>query len=340
MPALVESIQVGKREELLNVMTIADAAEKPFTAMVPKGTKPANMEFSWLVDKYDDVDLTGVADGTDTTSFENAGEYRARLYSFAMEKKRDVMVGNQAEDVSTVAAVTSEYAYGLEKKTEELSRDLEAQLCSTLDHVRGTSDKNPYRLRGLFSWISSTAQTGTYPVDSGYLTPSAAIYSGALTSFDEQTHFQPMLAAQFNQGRKANADYVLLCGSDVKAYVSNNFTRYKGSDTNTYAAIRIFGQNPYDNPEGGKITSNITIYEGDFGIVKLVPSTFLGRDVSATAGQKYAALLDMTMWQLRFHTRPKVTPLPNQGGGPRATIRTILGLACLNPKVAGKIIGS
>ena len=57
MPALVEQNQTGKREDLLNLMTVADAAEKPFMAMVPKGKKPTNMEYSYLVDKYDDVSL-------------------------------------------------------------------------------------------------------------------------------------------------------------------------------------------------------------------------------------------------------------------------------------------
>ena len=322
-------------------MTVADAAEKPFMAMVPKGKKPTAMEFSYLVDKYDDVDLTGVADGTDSTAFEDPAKYRARLYTFCQEKKRDVMVGNQAEEVSDVAAVTSEFAAGIEKKSEELTRDMEAQFCSTLNHQRGTSSQAPNRLRGLFSWISNSAQSGEFPVDSNYLTPTAAIYSGALASFNEITHFKPMLRAQFDQGRKANAAYVMLCGSQVKQYFTDNFTNYKGSDTNTWASIRVFNQSPYEEDSlGGKIQSNITVYDGDFGLVKLVPSTFLARDVSSTAGQLYGALLDMTMWQARFHTMPKVKNLPDGGGGPRATIRTIFSLACLNPKVAGKIVGS
>lgn len=341
MPALVEQNQVGKREDLLNLMTVADAAEKPFMAMVPKGKKPTNMEYSYLVDKFDDLDLAGVADGQDSTNFEDPAEFRKRLYTFCMEKKRDVAVGNQAEDVSDVAAVTSEFSKGLEKKTEELSRDMEGQLCSTLNHARGTSSISPNRLRGLFSWISATAQSGEFPVDSDYLTPSGAIYSGALASFNEITHFKPMLRAQFDQGRKASADYVLLCGSQVKQYFTDNFTNYKGSDTNTWAATRIFSQSPYEEDSmGGKIQSNITVYDGDFGLVKLVPSVFLARDVSATAGQLYGALLDMNMWQARFHTMPKVKVLADGGGGPRATIRTVFSLACLNPKVAGKIVGS
>ena len=341
MPALVENNQVGKREDLLNLMTVADAAAQPFLAMCPKGSKPTNMEFSYLVDKYAALSLKGVSDGTDSTDFEDPGAQRARLYTFCQELKRDVMVGNQAEEVSDVAAITSEFSHGLQKKTEELSRDIEGTLCGTQNHQRVASSKAPYLLRGLFSWISNTAQSGEYPVDSNYLTPAGAIYSGALTSFDEQTHFQVMLRTQFDQGRRANADYTLLCGSQVKTYITNNFTKYKGSDTNTYAAVRIYGQNPYDGmTEGGKLFANITLYEGDFGIVKMVPSVFLGRDVDATSGQKYAALLDMTMWQLRFHTKPKVKSLPDLGGGPRATIRSILSLACLNPLVAGKIIGS
>ena len=65
-----------------------------------------------------------------------------------------------------------------------------------------------------------------------------------------------------------------------------------------------------------------------------------GRGMSASAGQLYGALLDMNMWQARFHTMPKVKVLADGGGGPRATIRTVFSLACLNPKVAGKIVGS
>lgn len=334
MAGTVEKNQVGKREDLLDLIAVADAADKPFFAMVKKGKKIGNMLLQWQADKFDDPKMGGVADGVDADNDEDAAKDRKLIQVYAQQFRRIARVGNIAEEVSDVAGVASEMAQALDKKREEIGRDIEVTLCSDQDTQVETDETHPYLLRGLGSWLQNAAQ-GVLPVDALYRTPTTSVDATAMASLDEDGEVRPLLKSIYQQHGQGE-ELTLLCGTDLKEAFTN-MTRFQGSSTNTWATIRTYNGGDMD---AGKITNNITLYEGDFNKVKLVPSLFLARNTTTGATQaatnRRGYVLPMGQATLRPHTFPKIEQLPYQGGGKRAQIRAILALQYGNPLRGGK----
>jgi hypothetical protein len=329
MSQLVEINQEGRREDLADFISTADVKERPLLAMIPKGKELTNMLMEWQADKYDTPNLDGIADGVDVGEFENAAKDRSRIKNYCQKVRRTAMVGDIAENVSNVAGAKSgEMARSVMKKTEELSRDIEAILGSDNDAQEEVSKMVPYKTRGLGSWIKASAGS-VLAVPAAYLTPSASINSTAMASLEETAHFRPVLKSVFEQRGKSQ-NLTLVCGTALKEAITN-FTQFRGGSTNTYGTIRTYN----DKLDGKKITNSITAYEGDFNTVVIVPSLLLAQGTS-NAPTRRGYLLDFEFLQLRWNRMPRVKPLPDQGGGPRALVDAIFGLCYKNPLIGGK----
>lgn len=317
----------------MDLIALADASDRPFMAMVRKGPKMGNMELKWQADKFDDVRMGGVGDGVPASNSENAAKDRRILNVFGQQFRRVAEVGNLAEDVSDIAGLKSEMARALDKKREELSRDMEATLCSDQDTQEETGPEAPYLTRGLGEWIKATAQAAE-PVDELYRTPAASITTTAIASTTEDGVVRPLLKSIYQEHGKSE-ELTLLCGTDLKEAFTA-MTKFQGSSTNTYQTVRSFNS----NLDAGKITNNVTLYEGDFNKVKLVTSLFLGRSTTtgaiqaATHRRGYVMAMDQVM--IRPHTFPVIEKLPYLGGSHRNQIRAVLALQVNNPKRFGK----
>jgi hypothetical protein len=334
MAQLVEINQVGKREMLADFISLVDAKEKPLLAMIPKSKELTNMLMQWQADNYDEPSMEGIADGVDVENFENAAENRALLKNYCQKVRRTAMVGDIAENVSNVAGASSgEMARALSKKTEELSRDIEAILCSDGDAQEEASSALPYKTRGLGSWISNTPQT-VLPVPTAYLTPAASLNATAIASVTEDGEFRPVLKSMYQQ-RGKRQDFTLLSGTDFRERITN-FTRTSSGSTNTQVAVRAYNQ----DMNGKKIVNVVNVYEGDFNTVNIIPSLLLARNTSTGAVQaatnRRAYVLDLSMLELRWNRMPRVKQLEDQGGGPRALVDAIFGLCYKNPLIGGK----
>src|SRR3990167_5691574 len=100
MPELTDRNQVGKREDLSDVIAVVDARAMPFTTMCPKGSEPANSLFDWQVDKFADPSFAGVTETKDVTEFENAAKDRRKLSGRIQIFERKPKVGRVAENVN------------------------------------------------------------------------------------------------------------------------------------------------------------------------------------------------------------------------------------------------
>jgi hypothetical protein len=326
MPGTVEISQVGKREDLADWISIADRKDCPLLGMIPMGKKPTNMLMSWQADDYESPSTGGVADGEDATQFENAARKRAILQNYCQQWRRTAKVGNIAEDVSNVAgAKAGEMARSLEKKDEEIKRDIEATLGSDNEAQLEESSEKPYKTRGIGKWLQATAQS-VLPVNSTYLTPSASIDTTAMASLTEAL-FKGVLTSIYTEYGKA-MDLDLVCGTALKTTVTG-FTQTSSGSTNTQTST--FNQDLASHT----IISNVKFYEGDFNNVRLHTSLLLANGTS-NAPTRRGYVLSPEFIELRWNTKPIVEKLPNLGGGPRAQIRAIAGLVYKNPKVGGK----
>lgn len=317
--------QVGKREDLSDIIAVADSKSTPLTSRINKGKKPTNMLFSFQADAYDTAKAGGVTDGKDvaTADYENKAANRKQIDARCEVFRRTPMVGFIAEEVSNVAGAPSEFARAKAKCAIEIKRDMETELLSTQDSS-ADNGTNGSKTRGLGAWIQNTAQTDL-PVDSSFRTPVASIYSGTMANFDELA-LRGLLQSRFQQVGVTDS-LLMVCGVEVRNAI-NDFARYVPNKTGSTVVVRGF-----DQGKSTTISTAIDIYEGDYGSVELVTSLF----VPTT---KTAYVLDLGFAELRTHTAPNYKPLPDQGGGPRGLIQAIVGLAVTNPLAHCKVSAS
>jgi len=334
MAAVIEINQVGKREDLRDFISIVDMKDKPLLAMLTKLPDQKNMLVSWQADAYATPQSLGVADGTDVDSFENAAKDRALLQNYGQKFRRTAMVGDLAENVSNVAGASAgELARSLDKKLEEISRDIELMLGSDQDAQLETSSATPYKSRGLGSWVKATAQT-VLPVPAAFLTPAASIDTGHAGAPTE-TQFRAVLSSIFTQyGKRQNLNMV--CGTTVKGAISNMTSFASGSSA--YASTRVYTK----DLDSRTVITNITIYEGDFNTVEVETSLLLGGTTagvpgSATVSAQRAYILPKEFLGMTYNRPPRVMKLPDLGGGPRALVDAICCLVVKNPLAFGKI---
>ena len=333
MPATAEITQVGKREDLADIISVADAKKTILTTMLNKGKKPTSTKFAWQADKYDDANTDGVVDGSDVESYEDAAENREKLENHVQYFRRTPRVTIMAEEVSTVAGVNNpdsqgvagatEFARAKAKKVVELKRDMEKTFLSD-NEAQADNGSVPYKTRGLGKFLQATAQT-YLPVPTAFLTPSASIYSSTAATFDEDD-LRAQLQSRWESVGMPDGNLIGILGSAIKNRITD-FTRYTPTVSN-YSTIRT-----YEPQNSRKVESIVDIYTGDYGTIELMLSSFL-------PDNNRGYILDPEYLVLRTHTMPRIKALPDMGGGPRALIEAIVGLSVLNPLAHCKIAAS
>ncbi|SRR5713101_4281300 len=347
MAQLVEINQVGKREDLRDFISLIDMKEKPLLAMIPKLPDQKNMLVNWQADLYATPITAGVADGQDVDTYENAAVNRGLLQNYGQKFRRTAMVGDLAENVSNVAgAKAGELARSIDKKLEEISRDIEATLCSDNSGQAETSQSTPYNTRGLGIWFGTTYTNATdaAQVPSNFRTPSASVRTDPVatqnTAYIEDVHFRPLLKSIFGfYGRRENL--IALLGTWHKAAITNftgaQATYGVAAGTSTWAGVRAYTA----GLDTEKVVNNIMFYEGDFNTVELHPSLLLNvlttSAVNALPGDSSRMFVfPIEALGLTFNRAPRVMRLPDMGGGPRALVDAVCCLVCKNPLSGGQ----
>jgi hypothetical protein len=332
MAELLITNQVGAREDLADLIAVADQKSTPLLSMAKKSKDPTNPLFSWLVDAMNEPQLNGVLSNQDATTFSNQAANRARLYGRIQKMWRLPKVDDLAESVSDVAGIgrKREMARSVTRSLQELARDLESVFCSDQDSTE-QSGTTPFKTRGLGSWISNSAQSDSATaVPAAYRTPAASISTTATNSITDGT-IQALLQSLYEQCGK-NKSYTLLCGPTLKRRFTG-FQQVQFGSTNTGATVRLFNQDAADL----SYTAKVDLFVGDFGDLALTPSLFLAKDQVTASQLRRGYILDMDGVSIRYNRRPRYMPLDDAGGGPRGIVDTIAALQVDNPLVHGKI---
>ena len=324
MALLLETAQVGKREDLRDILSVVDAKKYPFTSIAPKGMAPKNTLVEWLADNYPAPSFSGIVDGDDVTVYENMASGRARLQARIQIFRHAPMVSLLAQEVSDVAAIgqRQEMAKSIVKAIEMLKRDMECAFCADVDS-QAQSGSTPYRTRGLGVWIQAGAQTDL-PVPASYRPPAASIDTTATASLTE-ANVNAVLQSVWDQTGN-DGTFQLICGRALRSRFST-FTQYQTASTNVMAATKTFTQNANER----KITATIDVYEGDFGTIELIPTAWNAADQAAAVQRARGYLINTDLIQVLYHTPPQRKPLPDLGGGPREMVYAIAALCVLNP---------
>jgi hypothetical protein len=326
MPGLTEPRQVGAREDLADFISIVDARNTPFLSAVTKGKKPTNTLMQWLGDAYENPDFSGVVDGEDVTDYENAARQRAKMYNHVQVFRRTAKASMLANDVNVIPGGQKEIAVATTKKLVEIKRDMEACLLST-QAAQDDDGAVPHKTRALGSWINTSASQPTYlPTPAAFCPASGQIDASTSLANWTEVLLNTMLQAVFDNTGMIG-DFMFIAGSDVRAKFTD-MTRFNNTGAvNIARSVRTFTE----SASKAKITHTTSVYEGDYGVVEVVPSSFIGW-ASDAPNKKAAYLLDMNKLSVRWNKLPEVTQLPDLGGGPRILIEAVLGLQVDNPK--------
>lgn len=318
----------GDREDLTDALTILEPEDTPKISTFSKSSRPTNAYQEWQVDSLLPVSFAGVLEGQDVTAFSDQVLSRARIGNYIQNFRRTWAVSRNQE-ASIPAGVSNEVANSKTKAMREIKRDLEA--CIGSDNDRQVDNGSvPYKTRALGQWISTNPGSD---VPTAFATPTASINTTATGSLAE-SNFNAVFQSIFTQvgGRR---NYTLFAGPALKAAISN-FQRVTGTGgtTKTYQVTQ--------DAEEHRIDLNVTIYEGDFNTVTIVPDLFNGlvdgAAPSTTTAQQLARgyVIDPELVGVGYQFGMESEELPDFGGGRNGFIRTAIVLMVKNPKGLGK----
>jgi hypothetical protein len=344
LPALIEPDLVGKRQDLQDMVYVADRKTTPGISSIRKGKPLRNMLCDFIVKSYGARKKGGVPDGQDVNAFD-AQSPKRQLQARGEVFRRAPMVGFIAQAMSEAGGVAGTPSAFNESKADQLiehKRDIEKELWSNQDS-RPDDGLNGSQFRGIGRWIYDGAATltldaadlspttGYYelPVPADVRTPSNQIYTGSISSMT-QAQFEAIIQAKYeNTG----------ASSDLRGFVTpiiknrvGFFSRYQ-PDVSGYTS-RVFistGQ-----LEGNTLFgATVDVYKSDWGTFELFPVL---TDFMPTAYTGY--FLDMAQPRLRSAGTFDTSNLPDLGGGPRALIQSILSVHPGDPRAHAKIAGS
>lgn len=312
-------MQVGKREDLSDVVYLIDVKKTPLISQMQKGERlNKQLLFEYQLKKLGDRKSGGVPDGMDINAFD-ANTPRALILARGEVFRRAPMVGFIAAG-NQLAGQPDEFAAAVADQMVEHKRDMEKELWSDQES-RGDDGVNGSKFRGLGRFVNAgeLGFTDTATIPAPFRTPANQVYTGVLgdgisTGLTE-AQFSGMLRNKWdNTG--AESDFILYCAANIKDRVGF-FSRYVANVSNATPMVRLNSGTVDGNTLYG---AAIDVYRGDYGTMKIIP---INTDFLPDAYRGYG--LDMSQIKLRTRELSKEYPLPNLGGGPREMIQSIIG---------------
>jgi hypothetical protein len=308
----------GNREDISDIITTLEPESTPFISMAKKATASGTF-FEVQVDDLSAPEFGGVNEGEDVTSFDNKSANRARIGNYIQKFRRTYAVSDIQEIVDT-AGVASEFANAESKAVREIKRDMESAMCSAQDRQADSGAGAPYKTRGMFKWLGVGGQPSDVPA-------FAQNVANDTTATQTETTFNSVLQELYEANGMPGGQLTLIAGPQLKKEISD-FSRQLAATNGTFQVTQP--------AESKKITMSVSVYEGDFGLVNIVPSVFLNRTSGSSAIDGDAGLL-IDPEYVAVHTlkAESNSELENQGGGRRGFCDVIAGLACHSPKAHG-----
>ncbi len=310
------------------VFALARAEETPLSSMIKKGPKPKSSLFEFPFKTRHAPSDNAISDGVDVADGEVINnEANKHMIQARVQKSRVVIgVSDIAEELGNEYAVNGTLVADNLADGFVLAREnLEVTLLKAGDSIPYASSSVPNRTRGLTSWIRS-ANPGSpdLPVPAAALTPAGNILTGQAAATDiTETEVNAIMQSIATQARK-NGTWDVFVSPSFKA-VFTGWAR-TGVQSATALPLRRWTADMKD----GTMSLNISVYESDFGKLRLHTHFSLPSGV-------HALFVDMTALELRPVRNATMKALEYRGGGHRRFIEYIQGLEVSNPTVHGKI---
>ena len=304
----------GNREDLSNELALLAPEETPVLSMCPKA-KASGVLHEWVIDGLDDPSTAGVLETADVTSFTDKFASRGRLGNYIQKFRRDYLVSDIQNAVTSVGPANVAQAEA--KAMREIKRDVEAAICSNNDR-QADDGTDPYKFRGLGDWLDAS---GPSDVPAAYRTPTASILAAAVT----ETTLNNQLGSIYEKtGQMGN----LTCVANIALRkVIAGFSRSEGTTTATAYNIN-------EDASSKKITLSVSLFDSDFGIIRVVNANPKCMPAAATY-EGYT--LDPKYLSFATLIPMGNTRLENQGAGERGYVDMTGTLCVKHPQAHGKI---
>jgi hypothetical protein len=328
--ALLEPDLVGKRQDLSDMIYIADRKTTPGIASIKKGEPLSVWLYDYIAKSYGDRKRESPPDGKDVNAFDMQSP-KVVLQARAEEFRRAPMVGEQAQAVSEAGGLAGTKNLFNEARADqmlEIGRDVEKALWSDTDS-RPSDGVNGSQFRGMDTWLSR-GPFDELPVPAAAMIPANQIFTGSIATMAEDDLGALIQAKYENTG----------ASSDLRGFVTpivknrvGFFGRYQANVTAYTSAVFV---------TTGKLAGNtlfgptVDIYKSDWGTFELFPVL---TDFMPSAYHGF--FLDMDHPRIRGMGGAKEQKdLPDLGGGPRSLIKWILSLHPGDPRAHCKIAGT
>tara|TARA_B100000214_G_scaffold160695_1_gene115279 strand:+ start:1252 stop:2121 length:870 start_codon:yes stop_codon:yes gene_type:complete len=271
------------------------------------------------VDRLKTSTFNGVSEGEDVGSFSNQAEDRARIGNYVQKFRQTWKVSDIQQLVDT-AGVASEKANAEGKCVRQIKRDIEGAFCSAQDRQAEAGSGTPYKTRGMLKWLGVGGQPSDVPA-------FAQNVANDTTGTQTETTFNSVLQELYTANGMPGGQLTLIAGPSLKQEISN-FSRQLAAANGTYVVNQ--------DAESRKITLSVNVYEGDFGLVNIVPSTLINRTSgSETVDADAGLLIDPEYVAMHTLKAESSSELEDQGGGSRGYVDVIAALSCLSPVAHG-----
>lgn len=299
---------VSNTEDLERGVYLIAPSEYPVVANTRKEkTTAVNPEYT--LDSLAPVDTTPVAEGADSTSFDDAFDQQARVFNYVQTIKRDLMVTDDQELVDSASGVN--FAGAVVKGLKELYRSQEAV---TLGQQARAISGATRTTSGLAEQLGGSSVV----FDAEYQTPSAQVVSA--TAATESNVDSVLQSIKDESGNSASLR--IYGGTSWISNFSGNTMRVSGAGE--YRSKINF------NGDDGVIKNKLRIYEGQHGMVEVAD---LNTDtLYDTTNKDMAYFIDHDYLCIKELGGLINKELPDLGGGRRVTLRKKFAPCVLNPK--------
>lgn len=240
----------GNREDLADAIYNIDPSDRPFMTLVGKRSA-TNRTFDWQTESLPALDLANAKE----EGFElvrAAATPTVRQTNVAQISSRDATVAG-SQEAANPAGKRSEMSHQMALVGKALARDQEAILCSNQPRNDGDDAGVARKTRAAEHWITTNTTygaTGANPVS-----PTAVVTDGTPRDFTEGL-LAGMMQLAYQNGAEPNT---LLLGP----YQKRVFSTFKGR-----ADLRR-------QADDNEIIAGVDLYNGDFGIMRAVPSRWV-----------------------------------------------------------------
>ena len=248
---------IGIREDLSDTIYNISPTETPFVNMIPH-TKATQMNHEWQTDSLAAaVTTNAVIEGDDVTTASSTPT--TRLGNITQLSHKHARVTSRARAVNT-AGRSDELIYQMEmKRARELRRDVESTLLSNKPKVTGNDTTAP-ECAGIGAWIATNDDVGSGGSSPSPVDGSDARNDGTQRAFTEDL-LKNVLKLIFDAG--GNPDTIMVSGFNRQ--IASSFS---------------IGKTIVQKAEDPTLHATFSVYEGDFGSLKIIPNRFQrARDV-------------------------------------------------------------